>query len=190
VTRRAVPQRIDWAVRTVAATGAREVLEVGCGRGVAVRLLCGLLPDVRVTALDRSPAMTDAARRANEDLVAAGRLELRTASLADVDLGRSRFDAVFAVDVNVFWVGAARAELDAVRDLLSPGGGLHLFHEPPPGQAPERVREGLRRHLALARFAVEDLTPPPGAGALLGVRARPVGPEHRAPAQAVLERHP
>jgi len=165
-------------VRTVAAAGAREVLEVGCGRGVAVRLLCDLLPDVRVTAVDRSAAMTDAARRANEDLVAAGRVELRTASLADADLGRSRFDAVFAVDVNAFWVGPARVELDAVRDLLAPGGRLHLFHDPPAAQAPERLRESLHRHLALARYAVRDHVPPPGAEALVGVRAQPLRPEH------------
>ena len=172
--RRPVPLRIDWAVRTVAGTGAREVLEVGCGRGVAVRLLCDLLPDVRVTALDRSPAMTTAARDLNGDLVAAGRLDLRPASLADVDLGRSRFDAVVAVDVNAFWTGPARAELDAVRRVLVPGGGLLLFHEPPPAQAPARVREALHRHLALAGYDVEDLVPPGDGGALLGFRARPV----------------
>jgi len=161
-------------VRTVAAAGPREVLEVGCGRGVAVRLLCDLLPDVRVTAIDRSPTMVAAARQANQDLVAAGRLDLRTASLADVDLGRSRFDAVLAVDVNAFWVGPARAELDAVRDLLAPGGGLHLFFEPPAAQPPAHVLASLHRHLALGGYQVEDLALPDSGGSLLGVRAHPV----------------
>lgn len=161
-------------MRAVAAGRPREVLEVGCGRGVAVRLLCDLLPDVRVTAVDRSPAMVAAAREANADLVAAGRLDLRTASLADVDLGRSRFDAVLAVNVNAFWVGPARAELDAVRDLLAPGGGLYLFHEPPPAQDRARLRAALHRHLADGGYDVEDLTGPAAvAPTIVGVRARP-----------------
>ncbi len=173
MTGRPVPQRLAWAAQVLAAAGAREVLEVGCGRGVAVRLLCDRLPAVRVTALDRSPTMVEAARRACGDLVAAGRVDLRAGALADVDLGASRFDAVFAVNVNAFWVGPSHCEVASVRELLAPDGGLYLFYEPPGPQQRERLRPALHAGLALGGFTATDLPPPAGASAtLLGVVAR------------------
>jgi SAM-dependent methyltransferase len=91
---------------------------------------------------------------------------------ADVLREGERFDKVFAMNVNLFWVRSPGRELDLIRRLLRPGGALYLFYgydgaSPPAGAA--RVPQALTGHLTEAGFAVELRT----AGSLVGVVATP-----------------
>ncbi|WP_219500256.1 SAM-dependent methyltransferase [Nonomuraea ceibae] len=162
----AVPERLAWAVDTLDIQAGERILEIGCGRGVAVELACDA--GATVTAIDRSATMIEAARQRNAHHVAAGRAILRTAALADADLPEGAFGKVFAVNVNVFWTGVPARELDVIRRALAPGGTLFLFYEPP-GAA---RRDDLLGRLRLDGFATEVLT---GGDTLLCVRARPEG---------------
>ena len=47
------------AVSALALTGTESVLEIGCGHGVAVRLVLERLTSGHITALDRSQKMID-----------------------------------------------------------------------------------------------------------------------------------
>ncbi len=73
-----------------------RVLEVGCGHGVAATLVCERLEGGRLTAIDRSPKMIEAAARRNAAYVEAGKAEFLVADLEDLDLGERRFDKIFA----------------------------------------------------------------------------------------------
>ncbi|REE95748.1 SAM-dependent methyltransferase [Thermomonospora umbrina] len=126
-----VPERLRWAVDTLAVRPEDRLLEIGCGRGVAVALICPLLSEGRITAVDRSATALEAARRRNAAHLATGRAELHRASLESLDLPGRRFDKIFAVNVNHFWVRAPDPELNTLKDLLTPDGALHLFYEPP-----------------------------------------------------------
>jgi SAM-dependent methyltransferase len=72
-----------------------RVLEIGCGHGVAATFVCERLEGGRLTAVDRSSKMIEAARRRNAAHVEAGKAEFLVASLEDLDLGGRRFDKVF-----------------------------------------------------------------------------------------------
>jgi ubiquinone/menaquinone biosynthesis C-methylase UbiE len=109
-----------------------RVLEIGCGHGVAATLVCERLREGRLTAVDRSPKMIEAATRRNAAHVEAGKAEYLVASLEDLDLGDRRFDEVFAVRVGLFHREPARAQRLAER-WLAPGGTVRAFFDTPPG---------------------------------------------------------
>jgi SAM-dependent methyltransferase len=117
-------------VKQLAPRPTDDVLEIGCGTGVAAGLLCERLVQGRLTAIDRSPAMVATARRRNRACIAAGRVIIRRLALAEADLAPSSFDRALAVDVNIFWLGPA-AELAALQRLLRPGGMVCLVYQPP-----------------------------------------------------------
>jgi SAM-dependent methyltransferase len=160
-------ERFGWAVDTMAVGRADRLLEVGCGHGVAVSLVCERLTTGTITAIDRSPKMIEMATRRNRDEVEAGRAVLEAAALEDVDLGDRRFDKVFAFNVAPFWRRPAAA-LGAVREHLVPDGTVYIFWDARhsgPGRArdlgnelADRLREG---GLSVERVLAEDLHPVP-----------------------------
>ncbi|GAA0807735.1 class I SAM-dependent methyltransferase [Spirilliplanes yamanashiensis] len=143
-----VPERI---VRAVAAVGARpgdHVLEIGCGPGVAVGLLCAA--GARVHALDRSATAVARARARNAAHVAAGAAVVDRLALRDLPAAGEPFDAALAVNVNAFWTGPATAELAVLAARLAPGAALHLCYEPPAPDAAQRLARAAGAALAAA----------------------------------------
>jgi ubiquinone/menaquinone biosynthesis C-methylase UbiE len=100
-----------------------RVLEIGCGHGVAATLVCERLAGGRLTAVDRSPKMIEAATRRNAAYVAGGTAEFLVGALEDLRLGDRRFDKVFAVRVGLFHREPERARA-LVEPWLAPGGRL------------------------------------------------------------------
>jgi SAM-dependent methyltransferase len=156
----AVPERIRWAVETLDPGPEDRLLEIGCGPGVAVAAVCERLAGGQLVAIDRSATAIARATRRNQAQVAAGRAVLLAAALedlrpADVLGGGRRFDKVFAMNVNLFWVRSPARALALVRELLDPAGALYLFYGyggdgPVPG-----VPGALDGHLSDAGFGVE-----------------------------------
>jgi len=131
-----------------------SILEIGCGSGVAARLVCERLGDAgRLLALDRSAVAVRRTGERNAAHVAAGRLEVRRATLADAGLPPAGLDAAFAVDVNVFWTTPATAELAALAAALSPGGAVHLLWGAGGPQPAGRVTGTVAAALGAAGFA-------------------------------------
>jgi ubiquinone/menaquinone biosynthesis C-methylase UbiE len=107
-----------------------RVLEIGCGHGVAATFVCERLEGGRLTAVDRSAKMIEAAARRNAEYVAAGKAEFLVATLEDLDLGDRRFDKIFAVRVGLFHRDPERAH-GLVEPWLAPGGSVLAFFDPP-----------------------------------------------------------
>jgi len=160
-------ERFVWAVETLEVGPADHLLEVGCGHGVAVSLVCEQLTTGTITAIDRSPKMIELARRRNREHVDAGRAVLETVALEDADLGERRFDKVFAFNVAPFWL-QPEAALGVVREHLAEDGAVYVFwdarHFAPAraqelgGELADRLREG---GLSVDSVLAEDLHPVP-----------------------------
>lgn len=153
---RRIPERLHWAVERLAVQSADRLLEIGCGRGVAVPLVCNRLDTGTLLAIDRSQVAIDAAVDTNEGQISAGKASFRTCAFADLDAVGLQVDKIYAVNVNLFWTGDAAAELTLARTLLTPGGTLYLCYESPtPAQAAD-LAETVTGVLAAQGFAVED----------------------------------
>jgi cyclopropane fatty-acyl-phospholipid synthase-like methyltransferase len=126
-------ERLVWAADTLAVEPEDRLLEIGCGQGVAVSLVCEKLGSGTIVAIDRSQKMIEAAKRRNADHVTAGTATFQTATPLDADLGDARFEKIFAINVGMFWRQRPVRELEILRDHLATSGRLFLFYEPPPG---------------------------------------------------------
>lgn len=150
-----------------------RLLEIGCGHGIAVGLVCERLADGTITAIDRSAKMIEVASRRNAGHVSSGRAVFRTVALEDADFPGERFDKVFAVNVNLFWTRTPTAELALIRRLLAPGGALYLFYEPPDATRAKDLTGRLAPMLADQGYRTTILTGTTSTGAaLVGVVAK------------------
>ena len=121
-----VAERLAWPVEQLDVQPRERLLEVGCGHGVAVSLVCERLGGGHITAMDRSRKMIEMATQRNREHVEAGRAAFELASIEDADLGGRRFDKLFSVNVNQFWRRPALAA-QAAEHVLEKGGTAFFF---------------------------------------------------------------
>jgi SAM-dependent methyltransferase len=125
-----VPERMTWAVQTLAPENGDRVLEVGCGHGVAATLVCDRIGSGRYLGIDRSPKMITMAERRNAEHIASGSARFQAVAFEAAEFEPRGFDALFAFNVAAFWRRPAEL-LGKARELLTDGGLLALFHQSP-----------------------------------------------------------
>jgi ubiquinone/menaquinone biosynthesis C-methylase UbiE len=122
--------RIAAAVERMKLRPGDLVLEIGCGHGVAVDLICRRWPRGQVVAIDRSAKMIAAAIRRNAAHVENGRVEFHVADLVDFDPQGRRFDAILALRVGIFHREPQRAH-DIIKRWLKPRARLVIEYDEP-----------------------------------------------------------
>ncbi len=168
-----IPPRLVWAVEHLKLSGDEAILEIGCGRGVAVSLVCPLLQGGTITAIDRSATAIKAARERNEAFAAAGKAVFQEAAIEEFDGPPGAFDVIFAINVNLFWLDAKRG-LESVHRLLAKDGRLFLFYEAPSTGQSAKIAATLPEKLAAGGFEVVGIEA--DGSNLVAVVARPAGP--------------
>jgi ubiquinone/menaquinone biosynthesis C-methylase UbiE len=164
----------------LALTAGERVLEVGFGHGRTLLRAATLAPGAELAGIDVSPEACKVAARAAADLVAQGRLELRTGSSAELPWPDASFDKAYSVHTIYFWDDPARHLRELCRVLRSHGLLLVGFRErseqatadfPPPTYR-FLSREEVAALLGDAGFdAVEVAPATAGRGELLIARA-------------------
>jgi cyclopropane fatty-acyl-phospholipid synthase-like methyltransferase len=163
------PERIRWAVEVLDVQPDDRLLEIGCGRGIAVGMVCRKLVGGHLLALDRTEKAVKAAAEHNKKHVDAGKAEFRTQALASASLS-GPYDKIFAVNVNLFWVRSAVDEMTLIRRILAPGGTFFLVFEPPTPEQVAELAEQIPAVLAENHFAAKVTT----KDTMLCVEATPV----------------
>lgn len=169
----AIPDRIAWAISHLDIAPGDRLLEVGCGRGVAMAEIAPLLTNDHITGLDRSGSAVASAGERNNAAIAAGKAAIVQCALADWAGSGQPFDKIFAINVNLFWLEAAR-ELKLIRTLLAPEGRLLLFFEPPGADQITTIERAVCVRLKAAGYVVKQTTHgpsphPPLVGIMAGL---------------------
>ncbi|HEX6051526.1 MAG TPA: class I SAM-dependent methyltransferase [Gemmatimonadaceae bacterium] len=151
----AVPERVHWMVDLLDLRPSDHVLEIGCGAGQAVALVCERHTRGTITAIDRSPIMVRRARERNRACIESGRARVEQRALADASFD-TQFRKVFAINVNAFWTAPAPS-LAALKRLLHPQGTAYLAYEPPSAGRLRQLRERLPTQLEENGFNVRDV---------------------------------
>ena len=157
MNRRKAAERLVWAVDTLAVRPTDRLMEIGCGHGVAVSLVCEKLSGGSILAIDRSPTMIEMAAKRNREYVAAGMASFQAVSLHEADLGDGRFDKIFAIHVGVFLRGRSARELGIIKHHLAPGGRLYFVYQPLVAEEAEATVETLSSVLHGQGFAIADV---------------------------------
>ena len=156
MTKRA-SERLVWAVEAMGITGDERLLEIGCGHGVAVSLVCEQLRGGSIVALDRSEKMIAAATKRNAEYVATRKASFVTATLRDAELGAARFDKIFAIRVGAFLQEEAGGNLEIVKRHLTEDGRFYLIYDPPQASQVEGVVTRASAALERAGFRILEV---------------------------------
>ena len=106
---------------------ASTVLDIGCGTGVAARTIARRANfSGRVTGIDLSPYLVEAAKRLADEEGLGDLLEFRSGDTRDLDIPDGRFDAVVAHTL-VSHVKDALTVLKEAGRLVKPGGLIAVF---------------------------------------------------------------
>jgi SAM-dependent methyltransferase len=150
--------RQRWAVEQLDVQPRDRVLELGCGHGVAVTLICEQLRGgVVVVGVDRSPKMIAAARRRNAAHVTAGRARFVTAEIHEADLGDEPFNKALAVRFPPLLRGGAGPMLAAVRAQVAEGGALYVVEHALARDRIHGVADAIALRLREHDFTVESV---------------------------------
>jgi SAM-dependent methyltransferase len=149
--------RQRWAVDQLDVQPRDRVLELGCGHGVAVTMICEQLRGGVVVGVDRSPKMIAAARRRNAAHVTAGRARFVTAEIHEADLGDEPFIKALAVRFPPLLRGGAGPTLAAVRHHLAEGGALYVVEHPLARDRIHGVADAIALRLREHDFTVESV---------------------------------
>jgi SAM-dependent methyltransferase len=119
----------EWTLDLLALRPAENVLEVGCGPGVAMYMASERATSGHLAAVDPSPIMIAQARHRNAAAVALGRMELREGSVSLLPFADASFDVAFAVNSSPFWSNVEQGYQELCR-VLRPGGRVAIVVQP------------------------------------------------------------
>jgi ubiquinone/menaquinone biosynthesis C-methylase UbiE len=132
-----------WAIDLMSVRPTDRVLDVGCGGGMAVKLLSDRAADGFVAGVDYSNGMVRQARNRNHDRVQQGRVAIELGDAMALPFGNASFDKVCAIETFYFWPDALRG-LREIRRVLKPGGHIAI--------AVEMSKESKAQQSALQRY--------------------------------------
>jgi len=122
-------ERNRWAVSLLQVSAGQNVLEIGCGPGLALESLCRATEARQIVGIDHSGVMVAMARRRLARCCAGGRAAVRRADVATLTFLPTWFDRILAVNSFAFWRETPRA-VDQIWTLCAPGGRFVVVHQP------------------------------------------------------------
>jgi ubiquinone/menaquinone biosynthesis C-methylase UbiE len=128
-----------WLVDLLEVREGESVLDVGCGPGVGIELLCAVTPAVRAVGVDPSHEMIVQAQARNQARIRSGVVEIRAAPAHQLPISDVTFDAAMSINSLQVWPDP-HAGLREIRRVLKPGGRIAIGFTSAAGPLPDPAR--------------------------------------------------
>ncbi len=145
----------DWGLQHLAIEERFRILDVGCGGGRTIQKLSAIASEGRVYGVDLSAESVAMSRRVNARAIAAGQVEIRRASVANLPFPEGRFDLVTAVETHYYWPDQAAGVREILR-VLKPGGALCIIAETYRSGGHSRLGELAMKPLRVSILSVDE----------------------------------
>lgn len=118
----------DWGLEHISVEKGYTILDVGCGGGKTVSKLAAMATEGKVYGVDFSEASVAVSKKTNAGSIAAGRVEIRQASVSQLPFPDGMFDLVTAVETHFWWPDLPGDTREIFR-VVKAGGKLILIAE-------------------------------------------------------------
>jgi SAM-dependent methyltransferase len=145
----------DWGLQHVRVEKDFSVLDVGCGGGRTVQKLAAMTTQGMVHGIDYANGSVAASRAKNAELIGAGRVEIKQASVSQLPFPEDKFNVVTAVETQYYWPDLPKDMREILR-VLKPGGTLVIIAESYKKGARENLQRPAMKLLRSTTPGVED----------------------------------
>lgn len=114
----------DFALDTMQLSMGDNILEIGFGNGRFFNKIFSKKDNLKISGLDYSADMVNAARAANQENINSGKLTLRYGNSDKIPFPENSFEKVFCINVVYFWEDPAK-HLREIHRVLKPGGKFY-----------------------------------------------------------------
>jgi SAM-dependent methyltransferase len=118
----------DWGLKHVQIEKHFTILDVGCGGGRTIQKLAAIATEGMLWGIDYAEGSVAASRATNRELIEAGRVEIRQASVSQLPFTDDKFNLVTAVETQYYWPNLIK-DMQEVLRVLKPGGTLIIIAE-------------------------------------------------------------
>jgi ubiquinone/menaquinone biosynthesis C-methylase UbiE len=118
----------DWGLGHVAVDSRFNVLDVGCGGGRTIEKLAAIVRSGTVYGIDYAEGSIAVSRTHNADLIKAGRVVIRKASVSQLPFPGDTFDLVTAIETQYYWPDLL-GDMQEILRVLKPAGRLVVIAE-------------------------------------------------------------
>jgi cyclopropane fatty-acyl-phospholipid synthase-like methyltransferase len=148
-------KRFAWAVEVLDVKHDDNILEIGCGVGLAVEEIAEHLTTGKIMAIDRSAAMIAKAISRNQKSIASGKAAFVKTDLLGFPKGRTRFNKIFFFNINFFWTqNSIASEMSVIRSCMAKKALVYIFYGPMLGEGFKTINNSLRRNLKKEKLTV------------------------------------
>src|ERR1700682_1321092 len=144
----------DWGLKHVLIAKRFTILDVGCGGGRTIQKLAAIATEGMLCGVDYARGRVAASRGKNAQLIKAGRVEIRQASVSQLPFPDDKFDLVTAVETQYYWPDLVK-DMQEILRVLKPAGTLVIIAESYQGGRYDKLQRPVMRLLRSTHLSVE-----------------------------------